>query len=319
MTPTESYANDSEITAPQRLSKHDGQTVIALDPLTERAGEIQTVQLRRSANPVNTVAYGSVIDLQALLADASAFDSTQAQLDAAEAKFRESEQSLHRARTLHEDDQNVSRAQLQSSESAFEVDQSNLRAARMQFKLAHARLLQAWGSVLSQSIRQHDVRFNRLTEVQDVLLLVTLPVGAQWAMPVAGAVALAEHGRTVPLTFISLALRSDPKIQGIGYFFTAPADAGLLPGMTITVSAASADATQTMVIPSSAVVWAQGRPWAYERLGANRFRRRAIDPVAQTSSGDYLVREQSGHDEVVSRGAQTLLSEEFRAQADVDD
>jgi hypothetical protein len=317
--PEKSDASDDAIVAPQRIAREGADTIVQMDASEVRSSDIRSVYVTESARPATALAYGSVLDLQTLLSDASSFDAAQAQLEAAEAKSRESAQAVERARALHADNDNVSRAQLQASESAYQVDQSSLRAAHMQLNLAQARILENWGPVLSKWVTERDGHFTRLVDVHEVLILATLPMGERWKEPVVDALATVENDRTVPLRFVSTAPRSDVHIQGVGYFFTAPGDSGLLPGLTVTLRASSGDPIRTAVLPTSAVVWTQGRPWAYERSAGDHFKRRPLELLGETGTGNYLVRPIPDHREIVVQGAQTLLSEEFRGQIDVDD
>ncbi len=80
-------------------------------------------------------------------------------------------------------------------------------------------------------------------------------------------------------------------------------------------------AVDGVLVPSAAIVWWQGRAWAYVRAGPDRFVRREIPTSlpAPDGSGGYIVRDLPAGAEIVTQGAQALLSEEFRAQIDVGD
>jgi len=73
-------------------------------------------------------------------------------------------------------------------------------------------------------------------------------------------------------------------------------------------------------VPSSAVVWWTGRAWVYLRTGADTFTRHEIPTDAAAPGGNFIVPVNSLPQpipEIVAQGAQTLLSEEFRAQIQV--
>ena len=73
-----------------------------------------------------------------------------------------------------------------------------------------------------------------------------------------------------------------------------------------------------VIVPKSATVWWQGRAWAYLATGENTFTRREIS-TGQTSTDNsgYVVSGLPAELQVVIKGAQALLSEEFRAQVQV--
>jgi hypothetical protein len=76
------------------------------------------------------------------------------------------------------------------------------------------------------------------------------------------------------------------------------------------------------VIPPSAIVWWAGRPWVYAKIAGDQFSRRQIPtdmPVGR--EGEFVVPVSAlsePEQAIVLRGAQMLLSEEFRAQIQVE-
>jgi hypothetical protein len=67
-------------------------------------------------------------------------------------------------------------------------------------------------------------------------------------------------------------------------------------------------------VPESAVVWLQGKAWVYLRTGPETFVRREVTPDLAGPDGGYIVSGLAADTQVAVRGAQMLLSEEFRAQ-----
>ena len=70
-------------------------------------------------------------------------------------------------------------------------------------------------------------------------------------------------------------------------------------------------------VPADAVVWWQGRAWVYVQIDPQRFARREIPADAPVPGGWFLSKGIDAGDRVVNRGAQQLLSEEFRSQIEV--
>jgi multidrug efflux pump subunit AcrA (membrane-fusion protein) len=127
-----------------------------------------------------------------------------------------------------------------------------------------------------------------------------------------------DDGTRLPLEFVSAATKTDPRIQGASFFFTAPAT-GLLPGMSVVAFVPTTRVVEGAVVPPAAIVWAQGGAWAYFRTGPTTFARREVPTNLPAPAGGYLLQGQSENAEVVVQGAQMLFSEEFRAQAQVSD
>jgi hypothetical protein len=67
------------------------------------------------------------------------------------------------------------------------------------------------------------------------------------------------------------------------------------------------------------VVWWQDRAWVYQRTSPDKFVRVEIATDAPAPDGGYIVAGMPPSVEIVSSGAQLLLSEEFRSQIQVDE
>jgi hypothetical protein len=81
----------------------------------------------------------------------------------------------------------------------------------------------------------------------------------------------------------------------------------------------SGKSIEAATVPASALVWWQGRAWAYRRTGRDRFVRVEIATDLPAQGGGYIVKDLPKDAEIVMRGAQLLLSEEFRSQIQVED
>jgi hypothetical protein len=149
------------------------------------------------------------------------------------------------------------------------------------------------------------------------LVQVTLPPGVVIQEP--PSVAAIDRGANLraPITFISPATRTDPRIQSLSFFYTVPAESGVLPGMNVLAFLPSGTAVDGVTVPAEAVIWWQDRAWIYRRIGPEAFVRNQIATEQPALGGGYIVKDLPADAEIVSRGAQLLLSEEFRAQIQV--
>ncbi len=77
--------------------------------------------------------------------------------------------------------------------------------------------------------------------------------------------------------------------------------------------------TPGVVVPDSAVVWLDGRAWAYLQKGRERFIRQEVATNHPVGKGWFVTKNFQVGDYVVVQGAQSLLSEEFRAQIQIED
>jgi hypothetical protein len=156
-----------------------------------------------------------------------------------------------------------------------------------------------------------------LLQRQDVLVQVTLPPGEALSEPPKVAFAQAGNAVHANLQYLSAAPRTDVRIQGISFLYIAAASSGLLPGMNLAVVLPTGKAAEGALVPASAVVWSDGKAWAYFRTGERTFARRQIATDTPAPDGGYIVKGVPNGIEIVAQGGQLLLSEEFRSRIQV--
>lgn len=310
---------DQPVAPPERVSVVDGQAVVTIAPKDQQTDGIRTASLQTAVHRERVLAYGRVLDVQPLAALADSLARARAQLEVARAKLAAAQTAYQRAQGLYRDQHNISAAQLQAAEAEFRVDQAGATAAETERQTLELSAQQAWGPALGNAVSGMTPLFTRLLAQEDVLIQVTLRPGQPKVQPAAGAFVRLDDETQVPLAFVSAATKADPRVQGPGFLFTAPGRSGLLPGMSVDAFLSGSKTAVAAVIPSSAVVWGQGRAWAYFRTGPNTFARRAVPTGWPAPTDGYIVRNQQQGAELVVEGAQMLFSEEFRSQLQAGD
>ena len=305
---------ESAVSTPPRVTFSNGVTVITLDAATQQSGGIETAPPTPPPPQDAVLAYATVLDASQLTDLSNRYLDAKAQLQIAEAKLTVSRAALERAKTLYKDQQNMSAAQLQSAEGSFEIDRAALAAAGARLTTLVASAQQSWGPVLGQALVDGTPLVAGLIARRDYLVKTTLPPGVFLASAPETALARLGDGTEAKLRFVSLATTIDPKIQGASYFYSGSAASGILPGLNLMASLPSGHAPEGVVVPDSAVVWLQGKAWIFLRTGPQTFVRRLITTDRAAPDGGYLVSGLPSDAQIAVRGAQMLLSEEFRAQ-----
>ena len=316
-----------------------GAPIITLSPDLQQQAGIQGRRPKAAPYQQQVQAYGSVIDLRPFTDLSNMIANAKAQLAIAEAKLTASRAAFQRAQVLNKNGQNISTAQLQAAEATYQSDEASVRAAQVQTQNAAASVYQAWGAVLGQSLTDGTALAKDLLGHKKVLVQVTLPLGVSLSQAPPTASIEANAGERVKINLVSLATRTDPKIQGVSFFYTADAASGALPGMNVIAFLPVGQPTSGIAVPASAVVWLQGQAWVYLQSAANAFTRREIPTTLPGPDGGYTVpaaantprpgadASASGADSaaqgfpanesLVVKGAQVLLSQEFSAQIQV--
>lgn len=110
---------------------------------------------------------------------------------------------------------------------------------------------------------------------------------------------------------LSPASQVDPMLQGSAYLYLVPAP---LPVGTRAVAHAANGTMDTfgVLVPDGAIVWYGDTRWTYVRTAGDRFTRRLVQAMAPVADGVLATTGLRAGDEVVTRGAMLLLSEEQR-------
>lgn len=302
------------VTLPER-----GEPVITLDDEAQHAIGLLMAALQPGKYQDQIRAYGTVLDLATLTTLNTNYVAAVSQLNTARARLAASQPAFARAQALYA--KNIGNlVQVQTTEAALIADRAAVEAAESQVRTLRATGLQEWGPVIGNSMVTGGGLITRLIERTEFLLQITLPPGLRiQEVPPEAAVEVGDSFSRASVRYISPATRADPRIQGLSYFYAAGANSGVLPGMNVRAFLANGAPVDGVIIPSSAVVWWAGRAWVYRRLGENTFSRLAIptDMPAEKAGGFVVPATILDGTQVVTSGAQMLLSEEFRSQIQV--
>ena len=291
-----------------------GPAAVKLSAGQQKQIDLQTTAVAAAPHRDQLRAYGAVLDIARITELTNSYANASAQLQTAQAKLEVSKGAFERAKRLGQSAA-MSAAQVEAAEGTLRVDQAALAAAESQLRTLAATAQQEWGPVIGKAIVDRAPAVVRLIERQQFLVQVTLPPGAAFADPPPTALAEAPTGQTnVELQYLSPATRMDSRIQGVSYFYSAPGDSGLLPGMNIIVHVPYGKTYEGVIVDGAAIVHWQGQPWVYLRVGPDTFRRNPISTDQPVSDDAYVARDIPSGSEIVIQGAQALLSEETKSE-----
>src|SRR4030095_13582460 len=100
----------------------------------------------------------------------NSYTTTKSQLQTARAKLSASRMAYERAQRLYQDQQNVSAAQVQATESAFRVDEAYVAGAEAQLQNLSSSAIQQWGPSLGRALVDRSPMLLRLLRRQDLLV-----------------------------------------------------------------------------------------------------------------------------------------------------
>ncbi len=308
---------EQPVTPPSRVSVEHGEPIVTLDMKTQVASAVSVTLLQSVSQRQRIRAYGTVVVLQGLSDIANSYESARAQLQKAQAGLAAARREYERLQGLHRDDRNISDKVLQAAEAAWRGAEADTQTARVAMKAAADHVRTRWGTAIAKWVTDGNAQaLDRLFAQRDVLVQVTLPGDAPAIAVPREAMVLGPGGKSVASRLVSAAPRIDAAIQGLSFYYLAPA-AGLVPGMNVVVWLPAGPAAEGVVVPNSAVLWWQGKAWAYFQKDATRFARRPVPTDHPIKDGWFVPGGTAQR--VVTGGAQMLFSEEFRAQVKVGD
>jgi multidrug efflux system membrane fusion protein len=304
----------SFLVVPQRVSVVNGETVINLDAQTRTQSGIDLDCLAAIDHQSETIAYGTVLDIQPLIDFRTSYLSAQSDLNTAQANLDVSRPNFERYRTLYQSSHSVSLKDLEATQATFLIDQARLNTTTITTQNIQSATLHQYGAQLEHwALDPHSAEFERLLNRQDVLLRVTLASDSRLSPPVQMTFTGNSHQRS-SASLVSPTGQSDTVIQGRSFIYLS--NAPIATGTNILAYLPIATQIKHgVLIPNSATIWYGGQPWAYVQLQPDHFVRHLISQQSPMQDGFFVANGIRAGQCIVTRGAQLLLSEELRPPA----
>jgi hypothetical protein len=304
------------VRVPSRVTTEKGQTVVTLDAATQARNGIEVMKLRRVTHRQDLQANALVLPVQDLTHLQNNYLTASAQVEKAKAALDVSRREYERLKELYQENQNASVKALQAAEGTWHSDEATLKAARDSLLINESLVRQTWGTVVADWLVNGSPAFNRILEQKDALLQVSMPPGSETDPPASASIEMPD-GKHQSSQLVSAFPRVDPRIQSPTYLYVTPSRAGLGPGMTPLLLLPSGPWRKGVIVPGRAIVWWQGKAWVYVQTAPERFTRREVSTDTPAGDGWFVTMGLASGDEVVTSGAQQLLSEEFRSRIQV--
>ena len=313
---------EEEIETPNRASTEQGIAIVTLPQAAQEQSGIATIALGQSQHMTALSTYGTVVNVDSLIELRSRYMTAQAEANIARASLANTQQEFNRMQVLNQDNRNVSDRALANAQALLKADQAKVNAADSIARNIRDSIRQQWGDTLAGlATRQPESpEFSRILQYRDVLIQVTFPFDTP--QPQAGSsiqiapigIATASGEQPMQAEFVSASPQTDNAIQGKTYFYRASAE-NLRVGMRVSIKLKNDNtATQGVIVPNSAVVWYGGQAWVYRKDKEDRFIRLPVNTDSDTEAGWFVSSGLKAGDEIVTTGAQLLLSEEFKFQ-----
>jgi len=307
---------EKPIKAPLRVSREPAGPTVTVSLETQKMSGIEVAPLLKTTRPEETRAYGEALDPQELSDQIARLQDARAEWLKAQAAQRASRAEYRRQLQLFAADSNTSAREEEAARAASEADAAGAEAARLRLDAETKAVGRLWGDTIAAWVRDGSGTLDRIMRRDLVLVRVTVSQDTRQNPP--AEISIATGGtESIPATFVSASPRADPKLQGASYFYLAPGHARLVPGLSVSAALPRPETAAGVVVPADAVVWWQGKAWAYVQATDVKFVRREVPTDLAVPGGYLAVSGFQDGERVVVRGAQLYLSEELRSQIEV--
>lgn len=296
--------------SPAQISTENGQTVLTLDSLTQNRLGLEVTTLTATVTRAQAAFPAIVLSVQDLTASRDAYIAAQTQVQKAHVEAELAHKEYTRLKTLFEENQNISEKSLQSAEATLRTNEADVRSGEQQLTLRESVARQEWGSVAAKWAVQGSPELQRILDQSEVLVQMTMPSGPTYGAPKTISLEIPGGTRTEAI-FVSAFPRIDPRIQGMSFLYLAHAQLGLTPGVNLLAHLSVGNPMKGLIVPTSALVWSEGKAWVFQQTAADHFTRRAVPTDVAVERGFFVADGFSPGDKLVVQGAQALLSEEL--------
>lgn len=274
---------------------------LQVEAATQKLLDLETQKPAAASLPPETPAYASVITPAPLI-------ELLRQSEAAQATIHVTAQSVERAEKLFASGELVARKDL----DALHAQSTQDTAAH---RLIEDKIALEWGAHYSTMTDvDRGLLIQSLLAGEEALLKISLSRGVESvAAPVAAR--LHPEGRElapVRCTSLTPAASVDPVFQGQTFIGEIEnKDHRLISGMNLTgVMELPGEIRTGILIPQSAVVFHLGKAWTYRKVDEENFERLEIPIDSPVAGGWFIAKDAIKDGELVTRGAQALLSAE---------
>ena len=298
------------------VQNHTGQSVIRLDTEAQKLSGIETLTLKPASHHAEFTAYGKAINIHPLLALRHRYFVALTERSSAKARFKQAEQNINRQQDLYRNGIS-SKRNLQEQQMQWQSYKAQVDATDFQGKAIIDEALLLWGKELTDWAFSNDSdKLGAFLSGRQTLLQITLPANKHLPDKIQTIYIEVSGNRSKAhkAELISMAVQTESIAQGESYYFQT-GDKNIITGMNVTGWIPEQNMQMTgVIIPKSALIWYMDQAFVYLKTAEESFSRCTIDHYSASADGYFIPDAIKPGEQVVTKGAQMLLSEELRGQ-----
>ena len=314
-------ANNTSKISQSLLESNNGINFITLSSEIQKNSGIKTLAVQSSIYKKNLTNYATVLNIDILIEQRNRFNEIKNQINILTNELDRDKKNYERFKLLNDDNKNVSDKALQEVRVTFENTKIKLHATQELVSGIKQNIRAQWGETILSMIDKgiNKELFEFLLEDKARIVKVTLAENTSNEPPKNISLALIDNLEEKFLAnYLAEAPSLDKSLKGKTYFYIVfnnklRIDSKVIANLV--QENLTSDSERYLAIPKEAVIWNAGQAWVYLRTGENKFVRKVIETDNESPNG-WIIKEEhiKEKDLIVIKGAQLLLSEEFKYQ-----
>tara|TARA_B100000767_G_scaffold83628_1_gene80535 strand:+ start:181 stop:1263 length:1083 start_codon:yes stop_codon:yes gene_type:complete len=300
----------------------DGIKQIQLPGSVEKNSNIQFRKIEKTKTNQKKLNYGIVQDISALIKAKTNFVKVNYLITKLKNQVKNEKKHLEALIILNEDNKNIS--DLAINKKQTEISNLNNQINIYDYEKINILSLvkQQWGLKFIGILKNKNDPLNKLLKNENQLISLSVTQIDREKLPPENILIIPSISSSseIKASYLSPSPRVNQSIVGKNFFYLTT-NSKLIIGERISAYVLNSNKKQNFIlVPNSSVVWSNGQPWAYIRIKENgNFVRRSLQGMGEAENGSengWIVTDDKikVDDEIVTNGAQLLLSEEFKYQ-----
>lgn len=316
---TDDKDEEEAVKTPSHVMVENGRTVIRMSEQAQAREGIRVAMLQPTSQRADLRATAVVLPAGELAGLRNSYVAARAKLQRDQEDLKVAHTQYERIKVLYQQNQNMSLKAMQDAEAAYRIGQAQVDADEQDASLQLDSIRQRWGRQVAGWVAANSPPLAAVLRGNAFLTQVIFPPG-EITKPSARLALAAPGNRLTSARLVGPLPVVNPQIQGVSFLYLVPGSPGMAVGMNLLVLVPVGPLLDGCLVPESAVVWWQGKAWAYQEDADNTFTRREV-PTENPLSQGYFVPGAAfaPGTKLVIAGAQELLSEEFRSQIQQED
>ena len=300
----------------------DGIKQIQLPVSVEKNSNIQFKKLKKTKTNQKKLNYGIVQDISSLIKAKTNFVKVNYLITKLKNQVNNEKKHLESLIILNEDNKNVSDLAINKKQTEISGLSNQINIYENEKTNTLSLVKQQWGVNFVGILKNKNDPLNKLLKNKNQLISLSVTQIEREELPPENIVIIPSISSSseIKAKYLSPSPIVNQSIVGKNFFYLT-SNSKLIVGERISAYISKSNSNQNfLLVPNSSVVWSNGQPWAYIRIKENgNFVRRSLQGMREAENGSengWIVPDDKIKidNEIVTNGAQLLLSEEFKYQ-----